>query len=64
MKKQRQTKDELTLTQNELDILISLTEMTEDGSGCTFGEWLDSNPQDKEVLAILVDKLKRFDKTA
>lgn len=35
----------LDLTKEQIQLLISLAEMALDGSGCTFGDWRETNPE-------------------
>lgn len=53
----------VVLTQQQLDILISLTEMTLEGSGCAFGDWLTSNPEEVGPLEALNELLCSLDPT-
>lgn len=52
----------LELTLAELDILISIVEMTGEQSGCMFGDWLDSNPEEEIPLERIDAKLRTLER--
>lgn len=52
------------LSARELEILGSLVQMTSDGSGLSFGDWLESNPEEEVALAALEIKLGEHERIA
>lgn len=51
----------IEITPTELRILRSVVEMTNDGSGCTFRDWLETNPEHTAAVGALSDKLRALD---
>jgi len=54
----RRVRDKLDLTLEELKLVISVVEMVLDGSGCTFADWGESNPESLTVLESADHKLR------
>lgn len=53
----------MVLTQDELDAIISLVQMANDGTDCTFRDWVQNNPVRPDFLERLELKLFEIDPT-
>lgn len=52
-----------SLSQNELDLIIALLQLTEDRASVTFGDFLDANPHEELAVTELLERLERLDRS-